>query len=76
MNKTDPEPTQGRVEELEIKVAYLERNLAELDDVVREMGTENARLLREVKQLAERVAAAAGQGGDVDPERYQVPPHY
>ena len=73
---TDSATPERRVEELEIKVAYLERNLTELDDVVRELADENARLVREVKQLAERVAAAAGQGGDVDPERYQVPPHY
>ena len=72
---SEQEPVQRRVEELEVKVAYLERNLAELDEVVREMADHNARLVREVKQLAERVAASS-QGGDVDPERYQVPPHY
>jgi len=73
---SDDASTPLRVEELEIKVAYLERNLAELDEVVRQMADENARLVREVKQLADRVAAAAGQGGDMDPDRYQVPPHY
>ncbi len=73
---TDTKSPQHRVEELEIKVAYLERGLAELDDVVRELADDNARLVREVKQLVERVAASSGGVGEVDPERYQVPPHY
>jgi len=73
---SDTPPPLRRVEELEIKVAFLERGLAELDEVVRELADDNARLVRVVKQLTERVAAASGGAGEVDPERYQVPPHY
>mgnify|MGYP000385925135 CR=1 FL=1 len=63
-----------RLEAMEVKLAYLEHALAQLDEVVRELADDNLRLKREVVELRERLAS--GSGPEMDPDRYQVPPHY
>jgi len=65
-----------RLEDLEVKLAFFEHALSQLDEVVRELADDNARLKREVTELRGRVTAAVGSGPDMDPAQYQVPPHY
>ncbi len=67
---------ESRIEDLEVKLAYLERTVTELDEVLREVADDNRRLKREMTELRERVLRAMGDGTDMDPEIHQVPPHY
>ncbi|TVQ92684.1 MAG: SlyX family protein [Deltaproteobacteria bacterium] len=60
---------QRRVEDLEVKVAYLEKLIEDLDEVVRSQADAIDRLARELKELREEVV-------DVEDEGHQVPPHY
>ena len=68
--------------DLEIKVAWLENSLAELDAVVRGLGDELGALRREVVELRATVARVPGAGdtpADAEGEdglSYEVPPHY
>lgn len=71
-----PKTADRRLEDMEVKIAFLEHTLSELDGVVRELADDNTRLKREVLELRERMQAAMGNGEAMDPERYQVPPHY
>ena len=73
MSPTSPDP---RLEDMEVKMAFLEHALSQLDEVVRELADDNVRLKRTVAELQERLQAAMGTGEAMDPERYQVPPHY
>jgi uncharacterized coiled-coil protein SlyX len=73
MKKTTPE---ARLEDMEVKMAFLEHSLSQLDEIVREVSEDNLRLKREVGDLRQRLQAAMGSGEGMDPERYQVPPHY
>jgi len=60
-----------RIEDLEVKVAYLEARLADLDDVLREFADKVVTLEREVKRLR--------QAADADPltgDGIEKPPHY
>ena len=60
----------ARVTELEIKVAYLERMLGELDGVVRTLSDELGMLRRELSRLR-----AASEAQDALPPN-EKPPHY
>lgn len=71
--------------ELEVKVAWLENQVSELDAVVRGLGDELAALRREVEEL--RAAGRTRRPGDAEGEeaaedadgmglRYEKPPHY
>jgi len=70
---SDPE---RRVEDLEVKVAFLEHALGELDEVVRGLFDKVEALQAEVKRL--RDAQQAGEEGDDDEGglAYEKPPHY
>lgn len=59
------------IEEVEYKIAYLEKQLLELNDVVRELGDVVSSLATELRQLRERhdQDALAGHG-------HEPPPHY
>ncbi|HWJ06678.1 MAG TPA: SlyX family protein [Steroidobacteraceae bacterium] len=63
-----------RIEQLEFKVAHLERALQELSDVLyrqqRELDSARAR----AQQLIEQVQQLEGR--DADPNRVEIPPHY
>ncbi len=66
-----------RIQALEERIAWLERTLSSLDEVVRELATENSRLRREVGELAEQVRNSDERlpEGQVD-LAYERPPHY
>lgn len=57
-------------EELEAKVAWLEHQLGELDQVVRTAYARIDALEAELRQLREHVGAGE------EPEKWEVPPHY
>jgi SlyX protein len=64
------------VTRLEEKIAYLERHVVEQDKAMLEFADELARLRRELKSLAGKIASAgaAGSGEHELPE--ERPPHY
>lgn len=67
--------TEQRLEDLEVKVAYLEHQLAELDGLVRELYAANAELRRELgglKEEREEGSLTFGEGG----AGFDKPPHY
>jgi len=64
---------EDRIEDLEVKVAYQERTISELDALVRAFGTKLDEALRELKALKESVRT----GGEpkLGPAN-EKPPHY
>ncbi len=66
---------ETRIEDLEVKVAYLEHQLAELDGLVRELFAANAELRKEllaVKESGDEGSLTFGEGG----AGFDKPPHY
>jgi uncharacterized coiled-coil protein SlyX len=64
-----------RIEDLEVRIAYLEKNIADLDGVVRELGQGMTGLSQQLQELRESFSDALGEAsrstlGD------EVPPHY
>jgi uncharacterized coiled-coil protein SlyX len=62
---------ESRLIELEVKVAYLERYISELDGVVRDQATLLARVMAQVEHLRTQLSADAASGPADD-----KPPHY
>lgn len=62
----------GEIDELQVKLAFLEGQLGSLDEVVRELGDELSRLARVVRSLESRLDAE-GEPEGLDGQR---PPHY
>lgn len=62
-----------RVVDVEVKMAFLEKGLLDLDAVVRELAEELREVRRELAYLRERVDA--GQDVSTRPEE-ERPPHY
>lgn len=62
-----------RLEDLEIRYAFQQDHLQQLDDVLREQADTIERLTSELSSLREQVAQ--GLEGEAPPEE-QVPPHY
>ncbi len=63
---------EDRLVELEIKVAYLERSLSELEAVVRTQ-TDQVEILR--REVA-RQRTALGEALELPPPSNEKPPHY
>lgn len=63
---------EERLVELEIRVAYQEKTIAELDAVVREFAERTAKLERELEDLRKTVQSSPPEVGPHDEE----PPHY
>ena len=63
---------QERITELEVKVAFQEKLIADLDDVIRELREQVDRLERDVRELREQ---GAGQVEKTTLED-DKPPHY
>ena len=66
---TDRPALLARITELEVKVAFQEHQLAELDDVIRQLRDQLDTLTREVSELREQMP-------ETDEEKWQKPPHY
>lgn len=64
-----------RIEELEIKLAHLERGLAELSDVVVRQQADIDRLTARNQRLIERLEELRTHGPPPGPED-ELPPHY
>jgi len=62
-----------RLEDLEVRYAFLEETLRQVDDVVRSQANEIALLQQELKTVREQLKETLGP--DAPPEE-QVPPHY
>lgn len=62
--------TEESIVDLEVKVAFQERWIAELDEVVRALRDEIDELRSEVARLADQQAA------DGPPTPHEKPPHY
>lgn len=60
-----------RMTKLEIRVAFLEKTLEDLDGVVRDLSTQLDGLRREVKSLREERVPS-----ELPPPEAEVPPHY
>lgn len=72
MSHPDPNELAERVTELEVKLAYQDRIIADLDGVVREFAERVERLERTVKSLRETAENSADPVGAAD----EKPPHY
>ena len=67
------------IRNLEEKIAYLERHVAEQDRAMLEMTEDVGRLRRELKSLRDRSAGGAGSArppADEAPPADERPPHY
>lgn len=65
------DPAGERVIELEVRMAYQDKLIGDLDEVVRQFSVRVEQLERQVKELRERI----DDGADVGPHD-EKPPHY
>lgn len=65
---------EQRIDDLEVRYAFQEDTVRQLDDVVRQLGDEVRALRREVQELRAQLAEAPqGQANKLEDEK---PPHY
>ena len=60
---------EERIEDIEVKLAYQERLIGELDALVRTFGTKLDEAMREIKSLKDSLQPAVGPA-------VEKPPHY
>ena len=65
----------ARLEAIEIKLAHLERAVAEISDVVARQQKELDRALDRNRQLMEKIAAIESESG-ANATAHEKPPHY
>jgi len=65
-----------RLEAIEIKLAHLERAVAEISDVVARQQKELDRALDRNQRLMEKIAALESESGSASATAYEKPPHY
>lgn len=65
-----------RLDSIEIKLAHLERAVAEISDVVARQQKELDRALDRNQRLLEKVAALESESGAASATAYEKPPHY
>lgn len=68
--------TPAELEELQVKIAFLERTLEELNEVVLEQTRSIETLQGKVALLESRASAAADSPGDESDPLEERPPHY
>jgi len=67
---------EKRIEELEIKVAFLEQSLHDLDQVTQNLSRQNSILIDQIEELRNQLRSGVViQTVDGDPLS-EVPPHY
>ena len=64
-----------RNEDLEVRIAYLEKNIADLDGVVQDLGLGLAALGQQIQELRESFTEALSEVERANPGD-EVPPHY
>jgi uncharacterized coiled-coil protein SlyX len=64
------------INELQVRIAFLEDTLSQLDQVVRELSDENRVMGRELKDLKAKVAAGGTVDGGSSSLEDEKPPHY
>ncbi len=62
-----------RLDDLEVRYAFQEETIRQLDEVIRDMSTQVERLKSELKSVREQLKETLGP--EAPPEE-QVPPHY
>jgi SlyX protein len=67
---------EQRIDELEIKLAHLERGLQQVSDEVARQQQEIERLTERGHRLLERVEAMQGESAEDAATRIELPPHY
>jgi uncharacterized coiled-coil protein SlyX len=67
---------EQRIEDAEVKIAFLEHQLAELDGVVRELFARLARAEDELRRLTEKRTAEEESANEDPPPHWEKPPHY
>ena len=60
---------EERIQDIEVKLAYQERLIGELDSLVRTFGTKLDEAMREIKSLKDSLQPAVGPA-------VEKPPHY
>jgi len=65
-----------RLDSIEIKLAHLERAVAEISDVVARQQKELDRALDRNQRLMEKIAALESESGAASATTYEKPPHY
>jgi SlyX protein len=71
---SDDETLGARIDRLEIRVAYQDGIIEDLNETITAQWKQIDWLLRQIAQLTERVQEAADQAGAVPPP--ERPPHY
>ncbi len=70
-------PNDPRLNQIEERIAWIERHLAEQDRAMLELGEENARLRKQLALLQARVTSSALPGeASLDTTAEERPPHY
>lgn len=64
-----------RNEDLEVRIAYLEKNISDLDGVVQELGQGLTEMARQIQELRESFSDALGEVVRAEAKE-DVPPHY
>ena len=65
-----PMPVDKNIVDLEVRVAYQERTISQLDEVVCELATRIERLEHQLRELRDRVNAAPDDTPDTPPPHY------
>lgn len=63
----------SRLEDIEVKISYVEKHVADLDALVRELGDTLVGMQEELKALRGQLVPP---GGEKRPVEEDVPPHY
>jgi uncharacterized coiled-coil protein SlyX len=64
-----------RIEDLEVRIAYLEKNITDLDGVIQELGQGLGSMARQIEELRESFSDALGEVSRAEGKE-DVPPHY
>jgi uncharacterized coiled-coil protein SlyX len=64
-----------RIEDLQVRIAFLEKNIADLDGVVQDLGRNMAGLEEQLQELRQSFTEAAGEAARAS-LKDDVPPHH
>ena len=64
-----------RIEDLEVRIAFIEKNIEELDGVVQELGRGLGSLTEQLQELRQSLTEAVGEAARAN-LKDDVPPHH